>query len=998
MSALETAPRGGMFMTIGKRFSTAARYGTAVLCTAGGIVLRFALDPLFDHNQVLFPFPLVVVAAALTLGRGPALLATATSVLAAWFFFVAPQFSFAVEHVSDVGVLITLAVIGVLISFVIKPYRQWDISQTQLSSRSWPRIRRLIAFAAGVAAIGATTKLVLDDFNRQDARQSEVEHVYQVLRAEQGALSNLQEAETGQRGYLLTGDEKYLEPYREAVKEAPAARLSLRQMTADNPALQAGERRLEQLAQDKYAELQQSIKVRREDGPDAALDVVQTGRGKRIMDEARSVLAGVQTEELRLLKERTDAADYESMRTHWVLGIGGVSLVMMLLVAGTMIERDIGERERAAERLAVAHHKTAVLLESISDGFVALDTDWRYSFVNPAAGRMLGRKPGDLLGRNLWEVWPLLAELPSGAAYRRAVAENIPIETVDHYGEPLNRWFDIRCYPSPEGLTLFYTDTTERRAAKEQSLRLAAIVEGSDDAIISKNLDGIVLSWNEGAEHIYGYAAEEMIGQPISRLAPDNHPDEFPEIMEYLKLGQKIEHLETERIRKDGGRISVSVTLSPLRDETGAIVGASSIARDITGRKQAEHALKRSELRYRSLVRAISQIVWISDARGEVQLDVPAWREFTGQTFEEGRGWGWLQALHPDDRERTTEIWSRAVTNRSFYTIDYRLRRRDGEYRWMTVHGVPMLGENGQIEEWVGTCADITDRVAAEEEVQQLNQTLEKRVLERTAELQAANKELESFAYSVSHDLRAPLRAISGFSRILREEFGPSCPAEAHRYLGIIADNAVQMGSLIDGLLTFSRLGRQALNARTVDPSDLVRLAMADLASEQQGRQVEMRIGDLPACQADPLLLRQVFFNLLSNALKYTRRRECVRVEVGAFQFKELDGQSHACREGAPGGVMPEAPVYYVRDNGAGFDMRYADKLFGVFQRLHRTEEYEGTGVGLATVRRIIARHGGHVWAEGALDQGATFYFTLDRAAEVPGRPAVTDAVSGERS
>jgi signal transduction histidine kinase len=239
-----------------------------------------------------------------------------------------------------------------------------------------------------------------------------------------------------------------------------------------------------------------------------------------------------------------------------------------------------------------------------------------------------------------------------------------------------------------------------------------------------------------------------------------------------------------------------------------------------------------------------------------------------------------------------------------------------------------------------------------------INQELEQRVQERTSELQAAIRELEAFSYSVSHDLRAPLRSIAGFSRILLEDYQPQLPAEAQQYLQIVDTSAKQMGQLIDDLLTFSRLSRTELKRQRVDPTDLVRRGLEELYAERAGRQVEINIADLPLCWAEPTLLKQVFVNLLSNALKYSRQREVVHIEVGCWE-----------RNGEYG--------YFVQDNGVGFDMQYANKLFGVFQRLHRAEEYEGTGVGLAIVQRIVHRHGGRVWAEAAIGQGATFWFTL---------------------
>jgi signal transduction histidine kinase len=236
---------------------------------------------------------------------------------------------------------------------------------------------------------------------------------------------------------------------------------------------------------------------------------------------------------------------------------------------------------------------------------------------------------------------------------------------------------------------------------------------------------------------------------------------------------------------------------------------------------------------------------------------------------------------------------------------------------------------------------------------------LEQRVIARTAQLEAANKELEAFSYSISHDLRAPLRAIHGFSRILLEEHAPHLADEARRYLHLVRDNAQHMGELIDDLLTFARLSRQPLKRQRVVCADLVRQVLGELNGEHAGRRVDITVGDLPLCQADPTLLKQVLVNLCANALKFTRQREVAVIEIG-------------CREA--GGER----VYFVKDNGIGFDMQYVGKLFGVFQRLHRADEYDGTGVGLAIVQRIIHRHGGRVWAEAAVNQGATFSFTLD--------------------
>jgi light-regulated signal transduction histidine kinase (bacteriophytochrome) len=249
----------------------------------------------------------------------------------------------------------------------------------------------------------------------------------------------------------------------------------------------------------------------------------------------------------------------------------------------------------------------------------------------------------------------------------------------------------------------------------------------------------------------------------------------------------------------------------------------------------------------------------------------------------------------------------------------------------------------------------------AEEDLRQLNAELERRVSDRTEQLAAANKELESFSYSVSHDLRAPVRAIAGFSKLLAEHHEGALDDEAKRKLGIVRSEAARMGTLIDDLLAFSRLGRQALQKRTVDMEELVRLNFETLKAEHAGSTESLRLGTLPQALGDRSLLAQVWINLLSNAIKFSGKKEKPRIEVNAIS----DEREH---------------TYFVRDNGAGFDAKYASKLFGVFQRLHDASDFPGTGVGLALVHRIITRHGGRVWAEGRPGEGATFYFTLPRS------------------
>lgn len=263
---------------------------------------------------------------------------------------------------------------------------------------------------------------------------------------------------------------------------------------------------------------------------------------------------------------------------------------------------------------------------------------------------------------------------------------------------------------------------------------------------------------------------------------------------------------------------------------------------------------------------------------------------------------------------------------------------------------------------WTGNYLHRLDLLRLETEtlLQKSHDELERRVEERTQELEIANKDLEAFSYSVSHDLRAPLRAMGGFARIVIEDFESTLPEEASQHLQVIDREAARMSNMIDELLAFSRLGKKPINLASVELKDVVQEVLAKLKDEQSGRQVEITIGDLPTCWGDRTLLEHVMMNLLSNALKYTRKQEQAHIEVG-YKQEESDN------------------IYYVKDNGVGFNMRYAHKLFGVFQRLHSAQEFEGVGVGLSIVARIIHRHGGRIWAESEVGKGATFFFTLKR-------------------
>jgi light-regulated signal transduction histidine kinase (bacteriophytochrome) len=308
--------------------------------------------------------------------------------------------------------------------------------------------------------------------------------------------------------------------------------------------------------------------------------------------------------------------------------------------------------------------------------------------------------------------------------------------------------------------------------------------------------------------------------------------------------------------------------------------------------------------------------------------------------------------------------WRAAVDTGTDFEAEFRLRRHDGVYRWFNGRAIPLRDVGGRITKWLGSNSDVHEAHEMRETLQKLNVELEQRVQERTAELQASNRELESFSYSVSHDLRAPLRHMSGFIKLLRKHTGSTLDAEASRYLDIVFESSQRLGNLIDDLLEFSRAGRRDMRKEPVDFNALLRDVINELQTEAAGRHIDWQVASLPQVRGDNELLRAVLTNLVGNALKFTRTRDPARIQVG-------------CIEGDRGLV-----TVYIRDNGVGFNPAYTSKLFGVFQRLHHASDFEGSGIGLANVRRIVERHGGKVWAEGAIDRGATFYLSLPAVAQ----------------
>lgn len=558
------------------------------------------------------------------------------------------------------------------------------------------------------------------------------------------------------------------------------------------------------------------------------------------------------------------------------------------------------------------------------------------------------------------------------------------------------------------------------------SLLYAAIIDNSNDAIIGKSIDGTIQTWNKASERIFGYTAEEAVGKHISILIPKERAGEEDLIISKIKRKEKVEHFETVRLTKAGQPIDISVTISPIIDEQGNVVGASKIVRDISGKKNIERTLAETvdrvseqtseilEVLLNYVIKDYSLKATVSDKGDELdaiavglntlgeelqaakeaekhyveqlhKLNAELERKVAERTSELAQYKYALDEaaiveitdingdiIHVNDnklavtrhnreellgqnsrivnsgyhsKEYIAELWD-TITSGKIWKGEFRNKAKDGSLYWVNTTIVPFVDEEGKPYQYMAIKTDITE-----------NKKNEIERIERAYELEAVNKELESFSYSVSHDLRAPLRAIDGYALMLEEDYDKTLDSEAKRLIKVIRQNANYMGNLIDDLLNFSRLGRKEVKKATVNMDDLVK-AIVNEIDKTEVHNAAIIIHPLHTVRADKAIMSNVWVNLISNAIKYSSKKEKPVVEISSEK-----GENEV--------------IFCVKDNGAGFEMEYADKLFGVFQRLHSAEEFEGTGVGLATAQRIIHKHGGRIWAEAEVGQGATFYFTI---------------------
>ncbi len=578
-------------------------------------------------------------------------------------------------------------------------------------------------------------------------------------------------------------------------------------------------------------------------------------------------------------------------------------------------------------------------------------------------------------------------------AFRTALSERLEYHTEHrlrrHDGQ--YRWFDVRTVPlcTEDGtLVRWLSSSTDiddarqvREALRATQERLETMAAATPEMLHSFRIypDGRC-SYpyvSPAFVRLYGGTAEEL-ARDAHHLFDMNHPDDIPSLQAAVAASVRTMSPWRAEWRANipgRGLVWLEGHSMPVKEADGSITWHGSLS-DVTERKEREARLRESELelsksneRFHDIADSLNHVFWVFETEPEAHVAYvsPAFTRLWGHTAEElyRSPRLWHDRIHPEDRRRVVDAfdrWHASAAENPAIAIEYRIQRPEGSIHWIRDVGRAQVDASGRLVRASGIAEDITAQKLAELALRREREVLEERVAQRTDELEAANRELEAFSYSVSHDLRAPLRIVNGFADALLEDFGHGLPPEALRYIGNLREGGRRMSELIGNLLSFSQLGRRSIERIPVDVHAMVEECLAELGQATRGGAL-VTVSELAPCSGDGALLKQVFLNLLSNAFKYSRNRSPARVEVG-------------CRENQAGET-----VYFVRDNGTGFDMSYAHRLFQVFQRLHREQEFEGTGVGLAIVKRIVSSHGGRVWAEAVPESGATFSFTLGPAA-----------------
>jgi PAS domain S-box-containing protein len=786
-----------------------------------------------------------------------------------------------------------------------------------------------------------------------------VRHTHDVLEDLQDLLSAMEDVESSYRGYVLTGNDSYLDSYHAAVLQYAQDETILRNLTMDNATQQRQFPALDRLSDRRIQFAESVIALRQTKGLDAAADSLQTGESQRIMVQCREVIREMESEEKRLLILRDADAQRLMSHTKVALIFGTLLGFLIAAAAGWSVHRDNSRREAAENALLESEHKYRSLIQGIQ-GYAILMLSPKGEIVswNPGAERMTGCTYEEIAGQNFSRFFSpedieqgrpeeILRKAAAGGQYDE---QGMRVRKDGSRFQVRTAWTALRD-PSGNlrGYSVISRDLSE---STESGAKYRGLLEAAPDAMVVVNQGGEIVLLNVQAEKQFGYRRDELVGQKVKNIIPEGFAERL--IADGTRtaaeaLAQQIgTGIELNGRRKDGSEFPIEIMLSPLESAEGTLVTAA--IRDISVRRAAEKHLGQMEGRYRGLLEAAPDAMVVVNRRGEiVLLNVQAEKQFgyrrdelVGQKMKNIIPEGFAERLIADGLRSAEDALAQQIGT----GIELTGLRRDGSEFPIEIMLSPLESAEGTLV--TAAIRDISVR-----------KTAETHLLNKVEELNRSNEELGQFAYIASHDLQEPLRMVASYTQLLSRRYKGKLDSDADEFIAFAVDGANRMQRLIQDLLAFSRVGTKGTELLDYSSEEALQQALINLRATIGDSGARVTHDPLPTVLADEMQLIQLFQNLVGNAIKY-QSPGVPQIHVSAARNVEKKW------------------IFSVRDNGLGIDPQYFDKIFGMFQRLHKREEFAGTGIGLAICKKIVERHGGSISVESTPGQGSTFRFTLE--------------------
>jgi len=785
-----------------------------------------------------------------------------------------------------------------------------------------------------------------------------VRHTHEVLENLQDLLSAMQSVESSYRGFVITGDQQFLNPYRDTILRSEQEETIIRNLTVDNPIQQRQIQILERLADKNVQYAEKAIGLRRTKGLEAATELIRNGEGQRIMGDYREVIGAMQEEELRLLVLRNADAKRRLSQAKTFLILGTLLGLLIAAAAGWIVQRDSSGQGLAKEALRDSEDKYRSLVHRLQDyAILMLRPGGEIVSWNRGAERMTGCTYEEVVGHSFARFFPP-EDIKRGRPQeilRMAAASGLHEEQGVRVRKDGSRFMVRATFTAlrdPAGnLRGFSVISRDLSESKESGAKYRGLLEAAPDAMVVVNQAGEIVLLNLQAEKQFGYRRDELVGQKVKNIIPEGFAERL--IADGTRgaadaPAQQIgTGIELNGRRKDGSYFPIEIMLSPLESAEGILVTAA--IRDISVRKAAEEHLAQMEGRYRGLLEAAPDAMVVVDQAGEiVLLNLQAEKQFgyrrdelVGQKVKNIIPKGFAERLVADALRSEEDALAQQIGT----GIELNGRRKDGSEFPIEIMLSPLQSAEGNLV--TAAIRNISGRKKAQAHL-----------LQKVEELNRSNEELGQFAYIASHDLQEPLRMVASYTQLLSRRYKGKLDSDADEFIAFAVDGASRMHRLIQDLLAYSRVGTKGKDLLSTSSVDALQQALINLRAAIGESGALVTHDPLPAVLADEMQLVQLFQNLVGNAIKY-QSPGIPKVHISAAKNGE------------------QKWMFSVQDNGLGIDSQYFEKIFGMFQRLHKREEFAGTGVGLAICKKIVERHGGSISVESQLGQGSTFRFAL---------------------